>query len=954
MRQTTISLTIIAVGFLPFLCGCHNNGITNKDFLYKVAVEINSGDIEYRDKVIELNISFEAKLKECYSSGKKVDYGTIQVVEVDSKENIVSTCICQYDISTLVWIMKGITPRRSTRYYNIYFNTTDMEKDTPKDKPKPIVTKEDLPGKWAFTTPNGYFVFENNGGAFEVFSPIKCEDNAPGKDWMRDDYKEYSGILNIGDPDTKAIFHPNEDIEVNQGLWKGCKSDIVMEGPLRFRLRSINRFGELEKDYRSNTAYSVYFDIFPDFVRASVTKGNKYGYACVIELTPGGDSLESTDYVIRSNGTKYLKDEGYDEDIENEWAYIGDQQDSIRLFFIHAEDDSIKDGLNWYEFMQAVMVGWGRGANPGINHYPNEFYFGFSHTADNADMHKWVASLTTTPEIKIGKTQKKETEDWGAIGIKKINNNLQVTLENEKILCTYSTVMTANLETAITKLIVKENNTNISGKHLDEMARGGRDRGTLSDKTGIIYEGKDKKTVHLEWDNGASIQEITIFKDKPYLRIDYLNMYINICDMGSNEVFNDGEYSIFGAESWKEIRGKQLNSGFKVDTNAHHALTDDLFPQYPNPLLGDWDIKAKENPMNYKGWYILGVHSPKYGVGYGRVVPADAIDHLKLINISGFEQFPYWFGKQTKKPFSEYLFAIKGGEDEIISMGKEIVEIANKEDWCMIDSTNRSMGNNLIEIGYGADKIVEGNRLCGLTIFNHKQSNTNLANVMDAYGYGYARYYQGGPAKYEISHKDDDYAEATVSMFSDENNDVDIEKKERIFRDLPILEIEYSKLNLLWWEDFYSESNEENRVYTIYGIDGEISPEMHTAFREKAEKSCGHNFGDCYLQAAGSSVEKSTYKECLIFGFYDIKTHVGLGFVFPAFIGLHNGFKLWSMHNYESFPFYHEQQNLPLKRWIFATSKGKEGILSMGKSIADIYSEKESLSSNIDKLKDLY
>lgn len=951
MKKTMIYLTIITACFFLFSYACNNNN--NDNFLYKVRVEINSGDVEYKDKVVELNINLEAKLKDCYSTGKKVDYCSIRIVEVDSQENVVSTCTSQYDINTLLWVMKGTTPKRSTRYYNIYFNTTDREKIVSKDKPEPMVIKEDLQSKWAFTTPNGYFVFEKSGGAFEVFSPVKCEDNAPGKDWLRDDCKEYNGILNIGDPDTKAIFHPNEDTEVNQGEWKGCKSDIMFEGPLRYRLRSINKFGKLANDYRSSTAYSVSFDIFPNFIRASVTKGNNHGYACVMELTPGGDSLESTDYVVRSNGTKYLKDETYAEDIENEWALIGDQQDSIGLFFIHAQDDSIIDGLNWYEFMQTVMVGWGRGANPGINNYPNEFYFGFSHTTDNTNMKKLVASLTSTPEISIGKTQKRELEDWGAINIKKINNNLQISIENNKILCTYSPVLTANLETAITKLIIKENNINISGSLIDEMARGGGDRGTLSDKTGIIYEGKDKKTVHLEWDNGASIQEITIFKDKPYLKIDYVDMYINICDLGNNEVFEDGEYAIFGADSWRELREKQLSSGFKVDSNAHHALTNDLFPQYPNPLLGEWNIEEKDNPMNYKGWYILGVHSPKNGVGYGRVIPANVIDHLKLLNNSGFEQFPFWFGKQTKRPFSEYLFAIKGGKDEIISMGKEIVEIANKEDWYLIDSTHKIMGNNLIEIGYGSDKIVEGNRLSGLTIFNHKPSNTNLAEVMDAYGYDYARYYIGGPAKYKISHKDDDYIETTVSMFSERVNEMRIEKKERIFRDLPILEIEYSKLDLLWWEDFYSESKEENRAYTIYGIKEEITPEMHATFREKAENSCGHNFGDCYLKAAGSNIEKSIYKGCIIFGFYDMNNQVGLGFVFPASIGVHNGFKLWSMHNYESFPFYHMQQKLPLKRWIFATSKGKEGILSLGKSIADIYAEKENLSSNINKLKDL-
>jgi hypothetical protein len=99
--------------------------------------------------------------------------------------------------------------------------------------------------------------------------------------------------------------------------------------------------------------------------------------------------------------------------------------------------------------------------------------------------------------------------------------------------------------------------------------------------------------------------------------------------------------------------------------------------------------------------------------------------------------------------------------------------------------------------------------------------------------------------------------------------------------------------------------------------------------------NCGHNFGDCYLEAAGSTVEQVTYKEHFIFGFHDRTSGVGLGFVLPSRIGLHNGWKLWSMYNYESFPFYGTEKSLPLKRWIFVTTTGKEGILEIGKAIAD-------------------
>jgi hypothetical protein len=164
---------------------------------------------------------------------------------------------------------------------------------------------------------------------------------------------------------------------------------------------------------------------------------------------------------------------------------------------------------------------------------------------------------------------------------------------------------------------------------------------------------------------------------------------------------------------------------------------------------------------------------------------------------------------------------------------------------------------------------------------------------------------------------------------------VDVQKSYRIYRDFPLLEIEYDKLDLLWYEDFYAFPENENRVYTIYGIPDDIDADIHAQYRKTAEERCGHNFGDCYLRAAGSSVTQSTFGGYMIFGFFDKETGLGLGFVFPASIGLHNGFKLWSMYNYESFPFYQAEKQLPLKRWIFVTTRGRDQILAIGKVIAD-------------------
>lgn len=433
---------IVPTGYLPksamllsvfclFLISCldkNKNRPKNDGYLYKFRVEVNSDSTAYQDKILSLDIDFNDKLRECRDSGKKVDHGSILVLETNVHGKVLDTCISQYDVNTLLWTMKGNTPVSTTRYYSFSFNTSDQKTITPSVKH--LIQKMDLQDKWAFTTPTGYFVYEKKGGAFGVFAPEVCEDNENGKDWVRGDYKEYNGILNIGDPNTKAIFHPHDDVEADDGIWGGSKSDIIFEGPLHYQIRSNNNFGTLPGDYRSNTAYRILFDIYPNYIQATITAGNAHGYASVMEMTPGGDSLEATDYVVRSNGKKYLKGDTLALDISPEWFFAGDEDDDSNLFFIHKQDDDVKDGIHWYNFMQGLMIGYGRGANPGINSYPNEFYLGFTKKKDFKDMQAWVASISNTPKISVHKIQKQQLHPWGSIDIKNIHKDLELSLEN--------------------------------------------------------------------------------------------------------------------------------------------------------------------------------------------------------------------------------------------------------------------------------------------------------------------------------------------------------------------------------------------------------------------------------------------------------------------------------------------------------------------------------------------
>jgi hypothetical protein len=53
------------------------------------------------------------------------------------------------------------------------------------------------------------------------------------------------------------------------------------------------------------------------------------------------------------------------------------------------------------------------------------------------------------------------------------------------------------------------------------------------------------------------------------------------------------------------------------------------------------------------------------------------------------------------------------------------------------------------------------------------------------------------------------------------------------------------------------------------------------------------------------------------------------------------------MSSYECFPFNKQPKKLPLKRWIFVTTKGREGILAIGQKIADIAAAGQTLQQQI-------
>ncbi|MBK8088857.1 MAG: hypothetical protein IPK31_13450 [Chitinophagaceae bacterium] len=257
-------------------------------------------------------------------------------------------------------------------------------------------------------------------------------------------------------------------------------------------------------------------------------------------------------------------------------------------------------------------------------------------------------------------------------------------LENSLLKIKYSqrTFKDSATNNIITELLIKsannENQADSSGQ-VDGVWMGyGIGRGVLSNGSFIKYDGDDMKILHLEWGNGQVIQELTIYPDNPVIKIDYIKYGVNIVDIGLPGG-SKGIYSFYGGVEWQQLRQSIKDTALINNSNEHHKLTGVLYPAYPNPIIDIPDWKGLEpTPMNYKGYIIMGLYNSKNGRGFGRVMPVNSINYLKLLWNRGFEGFPYWMGDGKKRglrpAFTGYLFIVTGEANEIVNLGKSIAD----------------------------------------------------------------------------------------------------------------------------------------------------------------------------------------------------------------------------------------------------------------------------------------
>lgn len=286
----------------------------------------------------------------------------------------------------------------------------------------------------------------------------------------------------------------------------------------------------------------------------------------------------------------------------------------------------------------------------------------------------------------------RKQSDWARVCVKRDSEgHWEVMLENEKIKVHYGYYYNKNDKTEhglISEFILKEfPDENAAYHFLDAAAH----RGMIKNAS-IVKDDVDEKTIRIEWEpnpkskdkfHGPAVSLVSIFPNSRYIKIKYLSYcFPHVVDMGPPGCLQKkatdaecGRYAIYGAEEWLKQRQKLPAQGdWCANKNDPYEFggmdQNELYPLYEKSFYCyKW---TDPGPLSYKGWYIMGVYNEKNGRGYGRIVPIDAITIIKLLWNKGFELFPF-FG-QTAKAFTSYLFLVTGGEEEIISVGKELVD----------------------------------------------------------------------------------------------------------------------------------------------------------------------------------------------------------------------------------------------------------------------------------------
>lgn len=243
--------------------------------------------------------------------------------------------------------------------------------------------------------------------------------------------------------------------------------------------------------------------------------------------------------------------------------------------------------------------------------------------------------------------------------------------------------------------------------------------------------------------------------------------------------------------------------------------------------------------------------------------------------------------------------------------------------WYTFDVETKTIANGILTIQYGQRYLHNGEG-AAITRFEDARTGVNYSLGFDAQYRGQA--WDAQPVTLGVPEVNERFADMLVRTGQ-------TDKIDRLYRDVPILEITYSRNLADWTQDFiHTPGAEADIAFVMDGMADVVSLGQGRALWQAAEAQFGHNFGDHFITVNGSTVERCMVDGHFIYGFVNRVTGHGLGIVYPAWITTHEWKVWWTEANRIEIE-YAPHGNLG-RRWIFAVTQGKDEVLEIGRRLA--------------------
>jgi hypothetical protein len=287
-------------------------------------------------------------------------------------------------------------------------------------------------------------------------------------------------------------------------------------------------------------------------------------------------------------------------------------------------------------------------------------------------MKNWIVVIAVFPLVLVilchcDSSSSKLADEWCSVKLDSLQHGV-IVLENSQLLIRYKRHSTDFECNFIKDFIIKEVDEDQAGESygLDEIYYGhaGSEKLTHAE---VVHQDADSLMVYLQWSNGPTKQRVTMYRDSRIVKLEYLSYGTGICDIGApgeNDTETDkNKYVFHGGDKWPKGY-LRYPLGFYYREPPH----DFGMVGWKGNGPGD----KGPGSLDYKGYFIMGVYHAEKGSGFGRVMPTDVLDCVNLLDGKGFEHVPYY--KREHRPYTGFLFGVTGGAEEILNVGKKIVD----------------------------------------------------------------------------------------------------------------------------------------------------------------------------------------------------------------------------------------------------------------------------------------